>query len=154
MSFAGDFTGGGRPLILFVEDNRADVTLLNHFIEASDFEGRTEWAYDGEEALDYLFKRRRHEKALTPDLVVLDLNLPKLDGREVLKEMRSNPQTENLPVVILTSSMREEDRLVGQAHGVQGFLTKPSDIDGFEKVVTRILTEELRHSRAGDSGGV
>ncbi len=127
--------------ILLVEDNPDDVELTRiAFLEAG-IDRRLVVVRDGAEALDYLFARGAHadrEGAELPAIVLLDLNLPKLDGREVLQGIRSDERTRNLPVVVLTTSDEPFDVEASYALGVNSYIRKPVDFDQFVAVVKQI----------------
>jgi two-component system response regulator len=119
--------------ILLVEDNPNDLELALHAFSKHNFANQIEVARDGEEALDYLFRRGDHASraAGNPKVVLLDLKLPKIDGLEVLKEIRSNETTSYLPVVVLTSSREERDLVESYRLGVNSYIRKPVDFDQF-----------------------
>jgi CheY-like chemotaxis protein len=127
--------------ILLVEDNRMDVELtLDAFHEAR-LLNTIHVASDGQEALDYLFGRGQYadRKAFPmPNLVLLDLKLPGIDGFEVLQRVKSTPILKRLPVVILTSSKEEGDRALSYDHGANSYLVKPVSFEGFLDVVRQI----------------
>jgi two-component system response regulator len=127
--------------ILLVEDNAEDVELTLHALRREKLANRIQVVRDGEEALDYLFCRgpyagRRFEDA--PRLVLLDLKLPKVDGMEVLREVKNDPRTRAIPVVILTASREEKDMVNGYHLGVNGYVQKPVDFDKFRDVVMQL----------------
>jgi len=131
-----------RPAhILLVEDNRMDVELtLDAFHEAR-LLNTIHVASDGQEALDYLFGRGRYADRIAyppPNLVLLDLKLPGIDGFEVLRQIKSTPILKRLPVVILTSSKEEGDRALSYDQGANSYLVKPVSFDGFLGVVREI----------------
>ncbi len=127
--------------ILLVEDNRMDAELtLDAFHEAK-LSNTIYVATDGNAALDYLFGRGRYADRKTfpiPDLVLLDLKLPGIDGFEVLRQVKSTPLMKRLPVVILTSSKEEGDRALSYDHGANSYLVKPVSFEGFLGVVRQI----------------
>lgn len=127
--------------ILLVEDNRMDVELtLDAFHEAK-LLNTIHVASDGQEALDYLFGRGKYANRTAcpmPNLVLLDLKLPGIDGFEVLRQVKSTPILKRLPVVILTSSKEEGDRALSYDHGANSYLVKPVSFDGFLGVVQQI----------------
>jgi CheY-like chemotaxis protein len=131
-----------RPAhILLVEDNRMDVELtLDAFHEAR-LLNTIQVAPDGQAALDYLFGRGKYADRNAypmPNLVLLDLKLPGVDGFEVLRQIKSTPILKRLPVVILTSSKEEGDRALSYDHGANSYLVKPVSFDGFLGVVREI----------------
>lgn len=120
--------------ILLVEDNPDDEALTLHALETNKIGNRVVIARDGVEALDYLFATGRHlgrDTSVLPSVVLLDINLPKIDGLEVLRRIRADTRTRLLPVVLLTSSNEEEDRLRGYALGANSYVRKPVDFDEF-----------------------
>jgi two-component system response regulator len=127
--------------ILLVEDNRMDVELtLDAFHEAKLF-NTIHVAKNGQEALDYLFGKRQYADRRIfpmPNLVLLDLKLPGIDGFEVLRQIKSTPILKRLPVVILTSSKEEGDRSLSYDHGANSYLVKPVSFEGFLEVVRGI----------------
>jgi CheY-like chemotaxis protein len=127
--------------ILLVEDNRMDVELtLDAFNEAK-LQNTIQVASDGQEALDYLFGRGQYADRKAhpmPNLVLLDLKLPGVDGFEVLRQIKTTPILKRLPVVILTSSKEEGDRALSYDRGANSYLVKPVSFDGFLGVVHQI----------------
>ena len=121
-------------LILLVEDNASDEKLTTLALKTCGVANQVVVARDGAEALDYLFATGQHasrDAAQQPAVVLLDLNLPKIDGIEVLRRIRENPATNSLPVVILTSSKQEEDIAAGYASGANAYVRKPVDYADF-----------------------
>ena len=126
--------------ILLVEDDPSDLELALHALRAENLANRIEVARDGEEALDFLFCRgSHHQRSLEnpPRLVLLDLKVPKVDGLEILKQMKSDPRTKAIPVVILTSSREEADLAESYRLGVNSYIQKPVDFEQFRKVVKK-----------------
>jgi CheY-like chemotaxis protein len=121
--------------ILLVEDNAADIGLTVQALSDSKIANGLEVVRDGEEALDYLHQRGAHANAPRPDLVILDLNLPRIPGQEVLAEIKGDPNLRTIPVAVLTSSRAEEDILRSYETGVNCYLSKPVDFDQFVSVV-------------------
>ncbi|MBU0714555.1 MAG: response regulator [Proteobacteria bacterium] len=129
----------GKPIeILLVEDNPGDVRLTIEALKEGKIKNKLHSARDGEEALDFLFQRGSFTKAPRPDLILLDLNLPKKDGREVLKEIKEDPNLKRIPVAVLTISSAEEDILKSYNLHANCYIQKPIGIDQFAKVVRSI----------------
>ena len=127
--------------ILLVEDNQDDVDLALHALRRENLANRIFVARDGEEALDFLFCRGMFTHRSfdhPPKLVLLDLKLPKVDGMEVLKQVKSDPRTKTIPVVIMTSSKEERDVMVGYNQGANSYIQKPVDFDQFRETVKRV----------------
>lgn len=125
-----------RPIdLLLVEDNPGDVDLTREALEESKIHVSLHTVTDGVEALAYLRREDRYADVPRPDLVVLDLNLPKLDGREVLERVKRDPDLVSIPVVVMTSSSAEEDVVRSYELHANCFVTKPLDMDQFNKVV-------------------
>jgi two-component system response regulator len=124
--------------ILLVDDSQNDVDLTLHALRSENLANTVFVARDGEEALDFLFCSGPHAKRSfehPPKLVLLDLKLPKVDGMQVLKQVKSDARTKNIPVVMMTSSREERDLVSGYALGVNSYLQKPVDFDEFRKMV-------------------
>lgn len=129
-----------RGVILLVEDNPRDEELTLRALRKSNVLNEIVVARDGVEALDYLFGRGKyadHHPGVLPQVILLDLKLPKMDGLEVLAEIRKNQSTKMVPVVILTSSVEEQDLVTGYDLGVNSYIRKPVDFNQF--------TEAVRH---------
>ena len=124
--------------ILLVEDNPGDVRLTEEALKEGKVSNRLSVVPDGVEAIEYLRKRGDYASAATPDLVLLDLNLPRMDGREVLNEIKSDDDLKRIPVVVLTSSKAEEDILKVYNLHANCYITKPMDLNQFIKVVKSI----------------
>ena len=132
--------GQPRPIeILLVEDNEADLVLTKRALQRSaKVTNRVAVAHDGAEALDYLFRRGAFAQATPPDLVLLDLNLPKFSGLEVLQQIKSNPATSHLPVIIMTGSDAEADIAKAYSLHASCYLTKPVKLESFLKAVASL----------------
>jgi chemotaxis family two-component system response regulator Rcp1 len=124
--------------ILLVEDNAGDVRLTREALREGKVYSNLHWAKDGVEALEFLRREGNHADAPRPDIILLDLNLPKKDGREVLAVIKSDDQLMQIPVVVLTTSKAEEDVLRSYALHANCFITKPVDLDKFILVVKSI----------------
>jgi len=123
--------------ILLVEDNPDDVEITRRALSRGQVKNHLLVARDGQEALDILFSRRDTDGAL-PGLILLDLNLPKVDGREVLEKIKSDPKLKRVPVIAMTSSTREEDVLRTYDLGVNTFISKPVKFEDFIRVIATI----------------
>lgn len=127
--------------ILLVEDNPVDVELALRALRHNNLANNVHIARDGEEALDFLFCRRAYSNRAfdsIPKLVLLDLKLPKVDGMEVLREIRDNPRTRAIPVVMLTSSTEEKDLVVSYQLGINSYIQKPVDFNEFREIVRQL----------------
>lgn len=122
-----------QKLILLVEDNPDDVLLTQRAFKKTPFKVKLDVVNDGEAALDYLFRRGQYASRgpEEPVVILLDLKLPKVDGLEVLQQIKSDERTKMLPVVILTSSKEQEDLLRGYSLGVNSYIRKPVDYERF-----------------------
>lgn len=128
-----------RPLeILLVEDNLADVRLLAEVLKEGKDYHRMNVVTNGVEAMSYLNRKGKFSDASRPDIILLDLNLPKKDGREVLKEIKSDKKFKRIPVVVLTTSDSEEDISKSYEYHANCYITKPVDLDQFIQVVNAI----------------
>jgi CheY-like chemotaxis protein len=122
--------------ILLVEDNPGDVRLTKEALGES-LINHVYVVYDGEEALDFLYQRGRYTKMPRPGLILLDLNLPKKDGRQVLREIRADEGLKDIPVVVMTSSQAHEDIVRAEELRVRCYITKPIDPDQFIETLLR-----------------
>lgn len=133
-----------RPaVILLVEDDPDDQELTKRALRSSKLLNTLKIVNDGEQALDYLYQRgdfADSEAAPRPELILLDLNMPKLDGRSVLTRIKQDPELRSIPVVILTTSSREEDVARSYHLGVNSYITKPVRMEGFIRAI-----QDLEH---------
>ena len=129
----------GTPIeVLLVEDDPGDVLMTQEAFEEHKVRNRLTVVSDGAEALSYLRREGAYANALRPDLILLDLNLPRRDGREVLAEVKADPELRRIPVVVLTTSQAEEDILRSYDLHANAFVSKPVDFDRFVEVVRQI----------------
>ncbi|MBF0499456.1 MAG: response regulator [Candidatus Riflebacteria bacterium] len=133
-----DQISGKAIHILIVEDNPGDVRLALEALKESKIMNTMSVLEDGAEVMPYLRREGKYAKALRPDLILLDLNLPKKDGREILNEIKNDPAIMTIPVVILTTSQAEEDILRAYNLHANCYITKPVDLDQFLTVVRAI----------------
>lgn len=129
----------GTPIeILLVEDNLADADLMMEALEECSIANNLHLARDGFEAMDFVYRNGEFADAPRPDLIMLDLNLPKKDGREVLAEVKSDVNLKRIPIIIITTSMAEEDILRSYDLHANCYVTKPRDLSQLFDVVQRI----------------
>ncbi len=131
----------GSHVILLVEDNKDDEALTIRALKKNNITNEVIVARDGVEALDYLFGRGKYEgrdTKQTPQVVLLDLNLPKVDGLTVLREMRNEKLTKLVPVVILTSSKEERDIVEGYSLGANSYVRKPVEFEKFVEAIRQL----------------
>jgi two-component system, chemotaxis family, response regulator Rcp1 len=124
--------------VLLVEDNPGDVRLTIEVLKEAKIINKLSVATDGVEAMDFLQKKGKFQDAPRPDLILLDLNLPKKDGREVLAEIKTDPDLKRIPVVILTTSQDEQDILKSYNLHANCYITKPVDLTQFIAVVKAV----------------
>jgi len=130
---------GGRPIeILLVEDNIDEAELTIDALSEGRVRNRVHWVDDGEEALAFLHRQGRHATAPRPDLVLLDLHMPRLGGLEVLARIKEDPLLRRIPVIIMTSSDSEKDVLMAYDRHANCYITKPIDMDKFLEAVRSI----------------
>ncbi len=128
-----------RPVeILLVEDNPGDVRLTIEALKSNEVSSRVTVAEDGSKAIRYLHREENGKDAPRPDLVLLDLNLPKRNGHEVLKEIKEDPDLMRIPVIILTSSEARTDIVESYSHHANCYITKPADLSQFLEVVKSV----------------
>lgn len=128
-----------RPIeVLLVEDDPGDELMTREAFEDNKIGNTLHVVRDGMEALDFLYRRGEFTDAPTPDLVLLDLNLPKYDGRQVLEQIKSDPDLSHVPVVVLTTSSAEEDILRSYKLHANAYVTKPVDLDQFIAAIRQI----------------
>jgi CheY-like chemotaxis protein len=129
----------GEPIhILLIEDNPGDVRLVIESLKGSKIRNRMSVVADGEAAMAFLRRQGQYSDASRPDLILLDLNLPKKNGREVLAELKADPELRRIPVVIITSSSGDEDILAAYDNHANCYVTKPLDLKQFVKIIKSI----------------
>ena len=124
--------------ILLIEDNPGDARLTQEALNEGKVKNNLQIAYDGVEATDFLFRRNQYQDAPRPDLIILDLNLPKKNGQEVLAEIKADDNLKSIPVIVLTISKAEEDIIRSYNLHANCFLIKPIDLNQFFDVVRSI----------------
>ncbi|GAA0720342.1 response regulator [Dactylosporangium roseum] len=124
--------------VLLVEDDPGDVLMTQEAFEEHKVRNKLNVVPDGEEALAYLRREGKHAEATRPDLILLDLNLPRVDGREVLQVIKEDQDLRRIPVVVLTTSQADEDILRSYSLHANAYVTKPVDFDSFIAVVRQI----------------
>lgn len=124
--------------ILLIEDSLTAARLTIGALKRGNVQHRLTWLSDGEEALEFLHRRGKFSVAPHPDLILLDLSLPKKDGREVLKEIKQDEGLKSIPVVILTASTDQEDIAATEQLEVESYLTKPVDLPKFLRIVQEL----------------
>ncbi|MEM9862915.1 MAG: response regulator [Myxococcota bacterium] len=128
-----------RPIeILLVEDNPGDILLTQKAFERARILNQLSVVRDGESALDYLHQRSPYEDAARPELILLDINLPQVNGQEVLREIKSHPTLRRIPVIMLTSSERERDIANSYDAHANSYITKPPKLDQLAAAMERI----------------
>jgi two-component system, response regulator len=130
-----------EKVILLVEDNPDDEALTLRALKKNDIQNQVVVARDGAQALEYLFgtgERKERDPKVSPELVLLDLKLPRVDGLEVLRRIRADERTRLLPVVILTSSKEQRDLVEGYGYGANSYIRKPVDFGQFVEAVRQL----------------
>jgi len=131
--------GSGKPMdILLVEDNPGDVVLVEEVLSDSKMWNRLHVVSDGEQAMEFVRRQGKHAGAPRPDLILLDLNLPKKSGREVLREVKTHPDLKTIPVVVLSSSKSDDDVVNSYELHANAYILKPVDFHQFMKVMRAI----------------
>jgi two-component system, chemotaxis family, response regulator Rcp1 len=130
-----------RPIaILLVEDSPSDATLTIRSLERSKLTNQIHWVEDGETAMEFLRQQGEHTQSPRPDLILLDLNLPGMNGCEVLQAVKSDPQLHNIPIVILTTSDNQTDINFAYQMNANCYITKPVDLEQFVQAIQMIST--------------
>ncbi|MFC0004096.1 MULTISPECIES: response regulator [Micromonospora] len=133
--------GPGTPSpvrILVVDDDPGDVLMIEEALEDSDVDKVIDVVNDGQEAMEFLRRTGRHTEARRPDVILLDLNMPRMDGRQVLSEVKQDEDLRTIPIVVLTTSNADTDIVGSYTLQANAYVTKPIDLDDFNDVVRRI----------------
>ncbi|NEQ30713.1 MAG: response regulator [Leptolyngbya sp. SIO4C5] len=130
--------------ILLVEDSASDAALIRRGLSQSKIKNQTHWLEDGERAIAYLRQQEPYTKAPRPDLVLLDLNLPRLDGREVLHQIKSDPDLKEIPVIVITTSAAEKDIQQSYLLYANCYIVKPFDVQSFLQMIQTVDSFWLR----------
>lgn len=129
----------GRPMeILLVEDSLVFARIAFGTLKKGQVQHRLSWVTNGEEALEFLRQQNKYARAPRPDLILLDLGLPKKDGREVLAEIKNDEDLKQIPVVVMTASTDSEDVQLSEELRVESYMTKPVDLQKFHNVVKEL----------------
>jgi CheY-like chemotaxis protein len=124
--------------VLLVEDDAGDEMITREAFEHNKLVNKLHVAHDGAEGLDFLYRRGAHNAATRPDLILLDLNLPKYDGRQILEIVKTDPDLQHIPIVVLTTSSSQEDILRSYKLHANAYITKPVDFDQYLKAIGQI----------------
>jgi CheY-like chemotaxis protein len=124
--------------VLVVEDNADDVTIIKRAMRKSEVKCELYFAYDGEEAINFLHNTGEFEDAPRPDLILLDLNLPKINGLQVLAQIKEDERLRRIPVIVLTVSTSQEDMVKAYDSGAASYMTKPVDSKDFERLIETV----------------
>ncbi|TDC77853.1 response regulator [Micromonospora sp. KC606] len=131
--------GAANPVrILVVDDDPGDVLMIEEALEDSEIEKVIDVVNDGQEAMEFLRREGRHTEARRPDVILLDLNMPRMDGRQVLGEVKRDEDLRTIPIVVLTTSNADNDIVGSYTLQANAYVTKPIDLDDFNDVVRRI----------------
>ncbi|WP_405580107.1 response regulator [Streptomyces sp. NBC_01190] len=132
-------TAAAKPIeVLLVEDDAGDELMTREAFEDNKIRNTLHVVRDGQEALNFLYRRGAHIDAVRPDLILLDLNLPKYDGRQVLERIKGDPELSAIPIVVLTTSSAEEDIVRSYKLHANAYVTKPVDLVQFIQAVRQI----------------
>jgi two-component system, chemotaxis family, response regulator Rcp1 len=121
--------------ILLIEDNSAETSLINNIIDIGEYYFNFNGVKDGIEAMDYLYKKGKYKNSRTPSLILLDLNLPKKNGREVLKEIKTDDILKCIPVIVLTNSNDDKDVSESYENYANAYIIKPTDFNEFKRCI-------------------
>lgn len=123
---------------LLIEDNEGDILLTTEALAEGNMPVKLSVARNGEEAMDFLEKKGRFKNVRTPDLILLDINLPRMNGHEVLQRVKNTPKLKKIPVIMISTSASETDVLQSYENHVNCFITKPVELDGYTHMISSI----------------
>jgi chemotaxis family two-component system response regulator Rcp1 len=129
-----------KPRILLVEDNPGDIRLTQEALKESNMDILLDVVSDGEQAIDFLMKKNKYVDAIRPHIILLDLNLPKKNGIEILKEIKAHDSLKKIPVIVLTTSDADHDISKAYSLNANCYILKPVDFDDFAKVIRLVET--------------
>lgn len=132
--------------ILLVEDNEDDIALTRRALEKTNFKSNVVVAHDGQEAIDFLFEKDADSESNLPIVMLLDLNMPKIGGLEVLRRLRSDERTKNLPIVVLTTSDEQNDISESYNLGANSYIQKPLDMNDFFVAIQDLQSYWMKHN--------
>lgn len=137
--------------VLLVEDNPADMRLMKDLFEDLQSSLQLSWVTNGHDALDYVYGRNDYQGSTSPDVILLDLGLPRITGYDVLKQLKENPELSKIPILIFTTSRNPLDCSQCEALGADGYISKPNSLKGYEELAEHLLHQEIpklvKHSR-------
>lgn len=129
--------------LLVIEDNASDFALLKEFLDEAPNPPGISWVKDGSEALDYLCQNHPYMDSTLPDIILLDLGMPRIDGRELLEKIKSIPKLAAIPVIVLSTSRNPQDRDLSTRFGAAEFISKPHNLEEYEALVSKLLHMEF-----------
>jgi CheY-like chemotaxis protein len=129
--------------IVLVEDSSGDATLISEFFSEEKNAPHIEWVTDGREALDYVFRQGKYAQAAKPDVILLDLALPRVSGYEALRQLKNQSPYSDIPVIVLTTSYNPVDQKNCMGLGADGYYSKPSSLQGYEDLVQTLIHSEF-----------
>ncbi len=142
-----------RPIeILLIEDNHVDIRMTQEAFREYHISNHLSVVTDGEAAMDFIYQRGEHENAPRPDLILLDLNLPRKDGKEILNEVKADRNLRSIPIVVLTTSELDKDIQRSYCGNANAFLTKPIEFDDFVRMMKTIGDFWLTYGKLPSSG--
>ena len=124
--------------ILLIEDNEGDILLIREVLSGRPFIKKISVATDGQEGIDFVTKKGNFKEEISPDLILLDINLPLKNGHEVLKTLKNNVKTRHIPIIVLTTSSSPDDIKKSYQHFANLYITKPVDMESFDEAISAI----------------